>query len=65
MALKTAERFNLDAGLIQPITTKELGQAADRPLRGGLNINRAEKMLKTRLLSFDDGLRLMGNSLFP
>jgi len=31
-----AETFGLDAGLIDPITTAELGQAAPRPLRAGL-----------------------------
>lgn len=59
IAVKTAEHFKLDAGLIQSITTEELSQIARRPLKGGLKIDLAKKLLKTRLLGIDEGLELM------
>ncbi|MEE9553435.1 MAG: SDR family oxidoreductase [candidate division Zixibacteria bacterium] len=59
IAIKTAEYFGLDTGLIRPITTSELEQTAKRPLKGGLKIDRAKSKLKTRLLTFEDALRLM------
>ncbi len=61
LALKTAEYFHLDTSLITPVSTAELGQTADRPLKNGLKIDKAERLLKTRFLGIDDGLRLMGN----
>lgn len=36
-----ADVFDLDAGLVEPITTDALEQAAPRPRRGGLRIERA------------------------
>ncbi len=59
IAMKTAEHFGLDASLIQPIMTSDLGQTAKRPLRGGLKIDLARSKLKTRLLGFDEALDLM------
>jgi dTDP-4-dehydrorhamnose reductase len=57
MAIKTAGHFGLDPGLIEPVTTAELGQAAGRPLKGGLKIDLAMSILKTELLTFEpDGL---------
>lgn len=61
IALKTAIHFNLNSKLIKPTSTDQLGQKAKRPLRGGLKIDKARKLLKTRLLGLDEGLRLMEN----
>ncbi len=60
-ALKAAAFFNLNSKMIIPITTEELRQPARRPLRGGLKIDKAKKLLKTRLLGLDEGLRLMAD----
>lgn len=59
IAVKTARHFGSDAGLIAPITTAELGQTAKRPLRGGLKIDLARAILKTKLLTLDEALKLM------
>ncbi len=61
IAIKTAEHFKLDSSLISPVKTAELGQIAVRPLRGGLKIDKAKKLLKTKLLGLDEGLNLMGD----
>ncbi len=58
-ALKAAAFFNLDPKLITPVKTADLEQKARRPLRGGLKIDRAEKLLKTKLFGLDEGLGLM------
>jgi len=59
IAIKTAEHFKFDKKLISPVTTSELGQTARRPMRGGLKIDLAKKLLKSRLLTFEEGLRLI------
>ena len=59
MAIKTADCFILDKNLILPVTTSELGQTARRPMRGGLRIEKAMKLLDSRLLSFDEALELL------
>ncbi len=60
-ALKAAAFFNLDSEMITPITTEKLSQAARRPLRAGLTIDKAGELLKTGLLGLDEGLRLMAD----
>jgi dTDP-4-dehydrorhamnose reductase len=59
MALGIASYFNLDTDLIKPVDSIDLDQKAKRPLKGGLRIDRALKLLKTRLLGLEQGLRLM------
>ena len=59
LAVEAAKIFGLDASLIQPALTKDLGQIAPRPLQAGLKINKAQKVLRTPLLGYLDGLRLM------
>ena len=59
IAVKTAEHFKFDKKLISPVTTSELEQTARRPMRGGLKIDLAKKLLKSQLLSFDEGLQLI------
>ena len=63
IAICTANHFGLNNGLIKPITTKKLGQTAKRPLKGGLKVDKAMKLLKTRLLVLDEALKLMDNCL--
>jgi dTDP-4-dehydrorhamnose reductase len=58
-AVKTAEFFSFDKRLILPVNTSELGQTAGRPMRGGLKIDLAKRLLKSRLLTFDEALKLI------
>jgi dTDP-4-dehydrorhamnose reductase len=58
-ALKIAEVFELSKNLITPIITKDLGQVAPRPLRGGLDETLAMKLLTTKLLDAKEGLEVM------
>ena len=58
-ALRVAAFFDLDSKMITPTTTDQLSQPAGRPLRGGLKIDKAKRLLKTRLLGLDEGLGLM------
>jgi dTDP-4-dehydrorhamnose reductase len=55
-ALKVADVFKHDKALISPTTTESLGQKAKRPSRGGLKIEKAQKVLKTKLLNVEQGL---------
>lgn len=59
LAIKTADFFNFDRNLILPVKSSELNQVARRPKRGGLIIDLAKKLLKSRLLSFEEGLSLL------
>ncbi len=56
-ALKIAEVFNLNQELIQPITTAELKQAANRPLKSGFIITKAETELDIQMSDVTTGLR--------
>lgn len=42
-ARRIAKFFNLDKNLVQPVSTEELRQPAQRPLRSGLEIEKAER----------------------
>jgi len=55
-ALEIADVFGLDASLIQPITTEELGQKAPRPLNSGLVVDKAVNELGMNLMSMRQGL---------
>ena len=55
-ALRIASKFDFDQNAIFPIQTKDLKQKAPRPLRGGLKIEKAQRILKTTLLSVEEGL---------
>lgn len=61
-ALEAAKIFELDAALIKPVTTKSLGQAAKRPLKGGLIMNRVRAVLKTELTGVTAGLTRLKQS---
>ena len=58
-ALKIAEKFNLDQSLIKKVLTSELNLPAPRPLKGGLKIDKAKKLLKTELLDVEKGLEYL------
>ena len=55
-ALMAADIFELDKSLITPVQTALLTQPAKRPRRGGLKTEKAQKFLKTRLLTVEEGL---------
>ncbi|MBN2354980.1 dTDP-4-dehydrorhamnose reductase [candidate division KSB1 bacterium] len=56
-ALKIAEIFHLDAGLISPIATAQLVQAAPRPMRSGLVVDKALRELNIELSDVAGGLQ--------
>ncbi len=55
-ALLIAKIFELDKNLIIPVTTPELNQAATRPMKAGLLIDKAKSLLKTKLLNAQEAL---------
>lgn len=59
LAKAAAKEFNCDSTGIRPMTTAELNQTAKRPLAGGLTTQRAANILKTRLISYREGLKSM------
>lgn len=61
-ALLIAQVFELDNKLIIPVTTPELNQAAVRPMKAGLLIEKAKSILKTKLLSAQEALLDLKNS---
>jgi dTDP-4-dehydrorhamnose reductase len=56
MAIKTAERFQLDKSLINKVTAADLSQPARRPLKTGFNIDKAKKELGFQPTPFSEGL---------
>jgi len=58
-AMAVAQKFNLDPSLIEPVSTAELGQAAPRPLKAGMRVEKAQGILQTRLIDYQEGLQLM------
>jgi len=55
--------LGLDAALIQPVTTAELGQAAPRPLDAGMICDKAQAELRFPLIPYGAGLPLFGAEL--
>lgn len=55
-ALLIAKIFDLNEKLIIPVTTPELNQAATRPMKAGLIIDKAKSILKTKLMSAEEAL---------
>lgn len=55
-ALLIARIFDLNKDLIVPVTTPELNQAATRPMKAGLKIDKAKSILKTKLMSAEEAL---------
>jgi dTDP-4-dehydrorhamnose reductase len=62
-SLKIADYFNLDKNLILPIKTSELNQLAQRPLKSGLIILKAETELDYKPLSILESLEMMKKEL--
>jgi dTDP-4-dehydrorhamnose reductase len=62
-ALKIVEKFGLNKENISPIHTSQLHQPAPRPLKGGLKIEFAQKILKTKLLDVNEGLEIVKRQL--
>ena len=58
-AVKIVQQFDLNRNLIKPVTTPELEQKAARPLRGGLKIDKAQKILSTPFFSVTEGLEFL------
>jgi len=59
-----ARVFELDESLIQPITTDQLAQAAPRPLRAGLRMDRFKAHFpNVAVLSAEAGLRALRRQL--
>jgi len=56
-AVKIAEVFDLDPGLIQPIKTSDFKQASPRPLRSGFDISKAVRELGITMSDVVGGLR--------
>ena len=59
LARVAAQELGLDAALIRPVATDELGLAAPRPLGAGLLIDRASAAARTPLLGPREGIRQM------
>ena len=55
-ATRVAVRLGADAGLVRGKPTSELGQAAPRPLRGGLRNTMLKRLLGVARLPLDDAL---------
>ncbi|VVC03153.1 GDP-L-fucose synthase [Candidatus Burarchaeum australiense] len=55
-ALTVARFFALDERLLKPVKTADLAQAARRPLKAGMKINKAKKELQTKLLGVKEAL---------
>lgn len=57
LAIALAKTMALDPKLIQPVPTFELGQAASRPLQGGLKTEKLHDLLGTRPLNLNESLK--------
>ena len=60
-----AEVFGLDGRWLVPVPTARLGQRAPRPLRGGLRVERALRVLATPLRAAREGLETMRDVIAP
>jgi len=60
-ALAAARSFDLDPALINPVSTSELRQPAPRPLQAGMIADKAQGLLKTRLVDYLEGLAIMAS----
>lgn len=58
-AKKIAEIFELDKSLIKPVTSDMFKQAAERPMRCCLDVSKAERDLKVKFLTPEEGLKKM------
>lgn len=58
-AVITARNFSLDDSLIIPVSSEELGQKAKRPKKCDLDLSKAQKELKTKMLYLDEALEIL------
>lgn len=58
MATKTAEILNITNHQLTPVTCSEFKEIAKRPLKSGLNIDKAKRQLGYLPMSFDEGMKL-------
>ena len=63
-ARQIATFFKSDPELIKPITTEELGQAANRPMKAGLVTLKAETSLGLRFRGVVSGLVSVRHAMF-
>jgi len=63
-ALKIAEIFELNAGLIQKGKTDALKQSAPRPLNASLNVSKALTELGVNLYNVEEGLRVLKHQIW-
>ena len=59
LVIQIADYWKLDKNLINPIKTSSLNQAATRPVKTKLNINKAIKQFNYQPKSFSEGLALV------
>jgi dTDP-4-dehydrorhamnose reductase len=64
-AEKIAHVFDLDASLINPVSTKDLSQAAPRPMVSGLIVAKAVKELGLKLSNVEEGLFKLKMQMTP
>jgi len=57
-AVKIADIFKLNKGLISSITSAELNQPAQRPLKSGFNIDKARSELGIEMSTVEEGLKI-------
>jgi dTDP-4-dehydrorhamnose reductase len=62
-ATEAARVFGLDASLIQPVLTKDLGQFAPRPLKGGLLVKESLRRMHGAWVDYHEGLVRMATEL--
>jgi len=62
-ALLACRVFGVDASRVEPVTTAALNQRAPRPLRAGLRIDTARRLLGATLRPAEAGLRAMREAL--
>ena len=59
LAQEAARAFGLDPARVAAVTTAELGQRAARPLRAGMRVDRAQRLLSFPLRGYRAGLQAM------
>lgn len=57
IAMKTADVLRINNHALTPITTNDLKELAQRPLKSGLNIEKARRELGFDPMSFEEGLK--------
>ena len=62
-ALKLADVFEYDSGMIEPIKTAELQQAAARPMNSSFLLLKAETELGLKTLNVTDGIYMLKSQL--